>query len=370
MTSQPRAAAARPRRSGRPSGHLAVVAALLGSTLLAACENPLQQLRAGAEGTQPLSTPSPSATPTPTPSVVAPVTPPVPTVDPLTGQAPVPTAPVVVLKVDNSPIARRFHRGLERAAVVYQELMEGGASRFAAVYTDGSAGEVGPIRSVRDSDLELLRPYGRVVVGSSGGNAGTVRTFRHHARAGRVIDASYDVLPEPYRLGERRVDARNFFTSPAALAKVRPHATRARDVGLRFGPLRLGTGTPATSMHTSLSPLSQVSAVYDPRGGRWSLKQDGRVMQGVAAANVIVQYVRIRGSGYVDVLGNPTPYTVTTGSGKAVVLRDGQRINATWRRLGHATGARYFDAHGRDVLLRPGSTWVLLVPIGRPLATS
>jgi hypothetical protein len=53
-------------------------------------------------------------------------------------------APVVVVKIDNGVLARRYHRGLEDAAVVYQELVEGGATRFAAVYDRRSADEVGP----------------------------------------------------------------------------------------------------------------------------------------------------------------------------------------------------------------------------------
>lgn len=296
-----------------------------------------------------------SATPTP------------PAVDPLTGLAPKPTSPVVVVKIDNAAIARRFHRGLDKAAIVYQELVESGETRLAAVYSEPVRTEVGPVRSVRDSDIELLRQYGKVSVGFSGGNTGVKETFAKAVRAGHLLDASYDVVPQDYRLGERRVDARNFFTVPQRLAASRP-GEPARDIGLRFGPLptTAAAAAPVATAKVVFSPFVTVTLTYDPASQAWAVAQNGRRMQLVAPANVIVQQVPIKQGGYVDVLGNNSPYTVTTGSGPATILRDGRAIKAKWRRLTVMTGTRFLDAAGRDVPLRPGPTWVLLQPKGQP----
>lgn len=288
---------------------------------------------------------------------------------PLTGTRPAPTAPLVALKVDNSPLARPYHRGLDRAAVVYQELMEGGSSRFLALFDGSDSGEVGPIRSVRENDIELLRPYGPVAVGFSGGNTGVKRKFAAAVRAGRVLDASYDALPSSYRLGALRKDARNFFTVPARLAELRPKSARPRDIGLEFGPLQPG-GTATGSARISFSDITRVDVRFDPPSGRWAVFQDGDRMAGVAAANIVVQRVRVRESQYVDVNGQASPYSITTGSGAVTVLRDGRRITGTWRRMGSATGTRLVDAKGRDIALKPGPTWVLLLPTGRSLTFS
>jgi hypothetical protein len=311
----------------------------------------------------PAPTPSPvasSAAPSPaaSPKAVA--------VNPLTGLAPRSTAPVVILKVDNESLAWPYQRGLDRASIVYQELMEGGSTRLAAVFDDGSAGEVGPIRSVRDSDIELLSQFGRVAVGFSGGNTGVKRSFRAAVTAGRLLDASYDALPGDYRLGEYRRDARNFFTSPATLAKDRP-GIPARDIGLRFGTLPAVWGTAAPTARAAFSNAAVVTVRYVPSTQRWSVTQAGHLMSGVAPANVIVQRVAVQSSRYVDVLGNPTPYTVSTGTGPATVLRDGRAFEATWRRPSVTAGTSYVDAQGGAVPLRPGPTWILLLPLGRPL---
>lgn len=313
----------------------------------------------GGDAAAPSPSPSPSKTATPSPTPVA--------VDPLTGVAPKPTTPVVVVKVDNVSIARPFQRGLDKAAIVYQELVESGETRLAAVYSAPVGVEVGPVRSVRDSDIELLRQFGKVSVAFSGGNTGVKATFDKAVRAGQLLDASYDVLPQDYRLAERRVDARNFFTVPQRIAASRPGAP-ATDIGLRFGPMPVG-GAPVTTARVVFSPFAAVGLTYDPPSRAWAIAQNGRRMPGVAAANVIVQQVAVRPGRYVDVNGNASPYTVTIGKGKATVFRDGKAIAATWRRLTTSTGTRYLDAAGRDIPLRPGSTWVLLQPRGQAVTT-
>jgi hypothetical protein len=315
-----------------------------------------------------VSTPSPAAitaAPSPSPS---PSPSPVP-VSPLTGQATSAGAPVVVVKVDNGVLARRYHRGLGEAAVVYQELVEGGATRFAAVYDRGGAKEVGPVRSARVSDFELLRPLGPVALAFSGANPGTLREFGAEVRAGRALDASYDTVPQIYRLAERRKDARNFFTTPDRIRDARPTSTKARDIGLRFGPLGASDATAARA-DIRFSKFSLVTATYDAASGTYRLQQDGRAMPGVQPANVVVQRARIRATQYRDVLGLRTPYTVTVGSGAATVLRDGRRIDGRWERPGPDAGTRFLYGGGDDIRLRPGPTWVMLVPDGQPLTTS
>lgn len=320
----------------------------------------------GQAAVRPVAAPSPlpsTAAPSPTKAAAAPS--PAPR-DPLTGLSRGPS-PVVVIKVDNAVPARPYQRGLGNAAVVYQELVESGQTRLAAVYDNAYTGEVGPIRSVREADIELLAQYGRVAVGFSGGNSGVKRSFSQAVAAGTLLDVSYDALPGRYRLAERRVDARNFFSTPATLAAA-SRASLPKDIGLRFGPLARTAGQPVTAATMRFSGTTFMGVRYQPSTGRWSVSQDGRVMPGVAPTNVIVQYVAIRNSRYVDVLGAPTPYTVTTGTGNALILRDGRMVHATWRRLGTQTGTRYLDDKGRDIPLKPGSTWVVLLPNSRAAA--
>ena len=303
---------------------------------------------------KPTPTPTPSATASPTPSPT-----PAP-VDLLTGLPSPASGPLVAIKVDNAVLARPYQTGLSRAAVVYQELVEGGSTRLLAVFESSLAGlrEVGPIRSVRESDVELVRQFGKIDIGFSGGNTGVKAIVRTAARNGWLIDASYDVRPGAYRLGAQRRDARNFFAVPSALA-AHP-GNGAVDIGLRFGAPAVG-GVPLASAVATYAAQSRVTLRYNPAAFTWSVAQDGRLMGGVGPANVVIQRVVERPSGFRDVHGQPTPYTVTAGAGAVTVLRDGQRFTGTWKRAGH--GATHFlGASGKDIPLRPGPTWVLLVP--------
>lgn len=301
------------------------------------------------------ASPTPSATPSPTPSPT-----PAP-VDFLTGTSPRSKGRLVAIKVDNAPLAWKYQTGLGRAAIVYQELVEGGATRLLAVYESdvAGAGEVGPIRSIRESDVELVRQFGKIAVGFSGGNTGVKTIVRSAARKGWLVDVSYDANPGLYRLGAQRRDARNFFAVPSRLAAARTGGA-ATDIGLRFGP-PVSAGIPTASGIAAYSPQSRVSLRYNPATHAWSIAQSGQLVRNVGPANIIIQRVVTRRSGFRDVAGNPTPYTVTIGRGAATVLRDGKRFTGTWKRSGYGP-TRFVDAAGRDIPLRPGRTWVLLVP--------
>lgn len=279
--------------------------------------------------------------------------------DPLTGLALRAPGPIVAVKIDNAVLARPYQRGLRQAAVVYQELVEGGSTRFMAIFESGSATqEVGPIRSARQSDLAVLRAYGHPAFAFSGANPGVSALVARAAHAKQVLDASYDALPGSYRLAEQRRDARNFFAVPSVLGKRRP-GSGPQDIGLRFGAA-VPAGPATATMSASFSRTSQVQVRYDASSGRYLLSQGGRVLP-ISCANVVVQMVRTSASRFHDVHGEVSPLTVSTGSGRSVVLRDGKRVEGRWSRTG--LGATHFlDAAGHDVALKPGPTWVMLLP--------
>jgi hypothetical protein len=335
----------------------ALLLTVITSAVVAGCSGGGGSVRASGPQDQ-SPTPTPTASPTPAPS-------PTPTLsgDPLTGGQLV-AGPVVAVKVDNAPLARPYQTGLKQAAIVYQELVEGGLTRLMAVFESSAATkEVGPIRSGRESDLDILRAYGRPALAYAGAQPGVQRIISAAAAAGRLVDASFNTVPSLFRGAERRRDARNFFAVPARIGASRG-GSQPRDIGLRFGDL--GPGTPTDRVTVSFAPGSTIKVRYDATTGRYVLTQGGRKIP-VSPANVIVQYVSTHPSRFHDVHGMNTPLTVSTGAGRSVVLRDGLRVMGSWKRSGY--GATHFrDATGQDVLLKPGPTWVFLLPKGRSIS--
>ena len=119
--------------------------------------------------------------------------------NPLTGLRGVPRQPVVVVKIDDTASGRP-QIGLESADVVYVEQVESGLTRLAAVFASRLPAMVGPVRSVRNSDPELLATYGHPTLAYSGGAGVPVGRLRSSA----VIDAGPPRVGGAYRrLGSR-----------------------------------------------------------------------------------------------------------------------------------------------------------------------
>ncbi len=326
---------------------------MIAAALLAGCSGGGSHIQAAAKD---IPSPTPTVSPTPLPT-------PIPTGNPFTGLAVAP-GHVVAIKVDNAVLARPYQRGLKQAAIIYQELVEGGSTRFMAVFESASAtSEVGPVRSGRESDIDILRAYGKPALGFSGAQRGVLALIAAAVRAGRLVDASYDATPGSYRLGERRRDARNFFTVPSRLGQKRG-GSAPRDIGLRFG--ELGAGIHTVTATARFSPNSTVKVRYNAATGRYVLSQGGRTIP-VSPANIVVQYVTVHASRFHDVHGMNTPRTVSTGGGRSIVMRDGLRVMGTWKRAGYGATS-YRDLTGADVLLKPGPTWVLMLPKGQPIS--
>ena len=324
--------------------------AVASSAVLAGCSGGSKHVSASGSPTPQPPTATPTASPTPTVPAL--------TGDPLTGTGPG-TGPVIAIKVDNAFLARPYQRGLTQAAIVYQELVEGGSTRFMAIYEGPVKGEVGPVRSARESDVDILRGLGKPVLGFSGANRGVLRIFRAAAAKGYLVDASYGQATSAYRLGEHRRDARNFFASPAKLATRGGSASNPVDIGWRFGSAPTA-GLPTLTGTVAFSGQSKIAIRYNGRTGRYVLSQGGRVIP-VSPANLVVQRVVTRSSGFADVHGNVTPFTVSTGKGGVAVLHDGRMVNGTWNRSGYGP-TRLLDKAGSDILLKPGPTWVFLLP--------
>lgn len=322
----------------------------------------------GGEDPKPQASPSP--TPSPTPSQTPPPPPPPPPPNPLTGVVPAPTAALVAVKIDNAPLARPFHRGLDAASLVYLELVEGGATRMMALYSEPPGTDVGPIRSFRESDIELLVQHGPIGVGFSGANGGVLRSFQQAVAAGELVDVSYDSKPQLYRIGERRRDAKNFYAVPASLSQAAAGAVPAQDIGLVFDPAPRPGAAPGGTATVVFSDRESAELRYDPATGRYAVVQAGTPLTGAAPANVIVQQVPVRASQYKDVTGAVTPYTTSVGSGPAHVLRDGVLVSGQWQRPDAASGTRYLDPAGAPIALKPGPTWILLQPVGLPFSAS
>ncbi|MGW6538094.1 DUF3048 domain-containing protein [Streptomyces sp. NPDC055051] len=314
---------------------------------------------------EPAPTPTPTPAPTtPGPTTPAPSTPPPATpapraVSPFTG-LPARAGPVLAVKIDNAAAARP-HTGLGAADLVYVEQVEGGVTRLLAVYSSRIPDSVGPVRSARESDISLLRQFGRPALAYSGAQT-KLNPLLEAAPLDLVSPAD---APRAFRRSSDRPAPYNLYLRPARALAAAPDASDARPIGLRFGAAPAG-GTP-TASETARFPAARYTFTWSAADRGWRVAIDGRAATStdsgpLTPATVVVQRVTIRSSGFRDVTGAVSPYTETTGSGTATVLRDGRAYEARWSRPDPAGGTSYTTPDGRPLAFAPGQVWIVLAP--------
>jgi hypothetical protein len=309
--------------------------------------------------------PTPSRTPTPKPKP----RPAPPAVNPLTGLKGVPKRPVIAVKIDDTASGRP-QLGLEYADLVYVEQVEGGATRLMAVFASRQPSVVGPVRSVRNSDPELLAAYGRPALAYSGGAAAPVTRLRHST----VTDAGPQRQGAVYRRLGSRVAPYNLVVNTAALAGRLPGVSAPRDIGLRWAHTdpRLAAARRVGAVSVTVG-RNRLDFRWDAPSRRWVLLDRTGAVRRTAAGvpistpNLVVPFSRARiDPTDVDVLGTPSVYTSTVGTGRLLVFRDGRVLTGTWARARPAWPTSYLDARRTAITLDPGGAWVLLASTGAP----
>ncbi|QGZ47786.1 DUF3048 domain-containing protein [Streptomyces sp. QHH-9511] len=279
---------------------------------------------------------------------------------PFTG-LPARPAPVLAVKIDNVPPARP-HTGLNAADLVYVEQVEGGQTRLLAVYSSDPPDRIGPVRSARESDIELLRQFGRPALAYSGSHSG----LKPLLGQAPLYALPPEDAPRAYVRDRGRSAPHNLYVLPDRALAAAPKATDAKDIGFRFGPAPAG-GEPVNE-RTVRFPASRYTFTWNAAEKGWRVAMDGRaaVTDGgpVKATTVVVQYVDIRPSKFSDFLGSVSPYTETVGKGTALVLRDGRAHDARWSRPAADQGTSFTTPSGAPLNFAPGRTWVVLAPRG------
>jgi hypothetical protein len=312
----------------------------------------------------------PTLTPMPTPTYSSTYVTPEPTdLAPLTGET-IPlgslTAPSLAAKVDNHPDARPQF-GLERTDIVFEELVEGGLTRYVAVWHSDVPAEIGPVRSIRPMDPDIVSPLGGIIAYSGGQYRFVVmmqQTNVYNAIHGQSDTADlmfrvdgrpgpHDVLVKAPQLIARHLDLK----APAQQFAFAP------DVASSSAVLE---GKPTASMALRFGAASAPSWVWKADLGVWQRSQNGSPDLDISgkpfsAVNVVIVRVPVT-------VTHSIPKTELIGSGEAWVSSGGMTIHAKWSKGSQRAPIRLVDDTGTVIQLAPGNTWVELVPLAGSVA--
>lgn len=339
---------------------------------VAACSGSHEATQSGA--------PSVSASPTPT----------IPPTWSLTGLPSQPgdsAKPILMVKVENDPTVRP-QTGIDHADLVFEELVEGGITRFATVFQSDIPDEIGPVRSIRHVDASLASPIADIFVFSGGapktmrfveqkvpssisvvteGGVGMYRSKKH--------SAPHNVFLKPHKLLDSIAD--NQSSSDGFFVRVDPNAVQPS-----VSPAPSVSASPTESVVPKapvvITPTNKVSVAFSSfEKPVWKWNSDKSLWmrferstpftnpegEQIGVNNLVIIYVKTIDAGYRDPAGNYVPRSVITHSGPGYLITDGKRQEITWSKKYVASPMTLTDSTGAVIGVPVGKTWVSLVPI-------
>ena len=271
---------------------------------------------------------------------------------------------ILVVKIDDTNAAHP-QIGVESADVVYVEQVEGGLTRLAAIYTSKLPPLIGPIRSARISDIELLAQFGRVGFAYSGAQS----KMRPVIAAANLENLSAERNPPSiYGKDPDRPGPVDMILNPDLLLE-RANANPKIRIETATASVFPFGDAPKGETNTAVAKVKWPSAKYELRwdstNEKWLIyfnEKPNMAANGehLYADTAIIQIVSITPSIYGDKFGEITPFSKTIGSGKAVMLRDGFSYQIRWQRNLESDVTTWMSEDGGVANFKPGRTWIFL----------
>ena len=264
----------------------------------------------------------------------------------------------LAVKIDNHPKARP-QWALSMADVIFEENVES-LTRFIAIFHSRLPGVIGPIRSARTSDLNILAAFNRPVLAWSGGNKYVTAAVRSAATSGILVNVSALSTGRCYWRAPGRKAPHNLVVNPGCALEVAPSAGPAR-APWSFDDAYVPVGEPDGGFAIDMDGVG-VAWAWDAASGQYLRDQDGVphvVIDGarISATNVVIMSVV-----YIPSPADPrSPEAQTVGTGHVVVHRNGVAVVGTWSRATPTDAFHFVDAAGAPIPMASGTTFVELV---------
>ena len=262
--------------------------------------------------------------------------------------------PVMVLKMDNT-YASAPQQGLGSADMVVEELVEGGMTRLAAFYYSTIPGDVGPVRSMRASDIGIVSPVNGAMVTSGAANV----TINRIEAAGIPFFSEGD---KGFYRDSSRSAPYNLFTNMAETATlVDQDGPERPDDYLPWGAEEdFPQGQPARTLAASFSGGHATNWTFK-NGTYVNENSNAGAGDEFPADTVLVLRVKVGDAGYRDPAGNPVPETKLIGKGQAMLFHGGKLVRGTWSKSALDAPIELSTQAG-DLIVPAGRTWIELVP--------
>ncbi len=284
--------------------------------------------------------------------------------------------PALAVKIGTSSVGRP-QTGINQADILIEVRVET-ITRLMAVFHSQDAVSLGPVRSARSSDADILANFGQPVYGHSGANPGVLREISQGQSAGKLYELRWDGLPNDYWRIADRVPPWNLYTTTSNIWDSAPSNLEAPEPLFEYrgeGEALPSGAEPVPGVEIRYLGGTVAYFVWDAEAGGWARWQDGtphvdmaRHPNGtpnpdvapvqVTSANVVVLQTRYTGSAACSYC--PEAITVDPDGGVALVFTDGHMIRGRWSRPSANQPWQVTDNDGNPVRLTPGQTFIVL----------
>lgn len=298
----------------------------------------------------------------------------------------VPQRPALAMKVDNyslgpTPAEARPQSGIDYADVIYEEQTEGSITRYAAVFQCQNApGLVGPIRSARWTDVQMLTPLGHPILVHVGG----ILPVLSYINSSALVNFDLGNYPSLNNNPPGRYAPYDTYTSTQGIwAQAKQPAVAPAPI-FTFSKT-VPAGQAVSQVHLDWSGTSDIYWRWNQSTGTWQRYYNVGYHAAVnvqpdmladhvqnQAQNVIIQMTTLTFGPWVENSegGLEAQSHILGLSGVAYILRNGVMVTGTWHSPANGGPTQYLDASGHVIALAPGRTWVEIYPNGDPMAVT
>jgi len=270
----------------------------------------------------------------------------------------------LAVSIENYPAARP-QSGLDKAPIIYEAMTEGGITRFLAIYSPKNADEIGPIRSARLFFMDWIKEYDAFFA-HDGGNEDALANMDKYQIKDMPVSTTYY-----WRDRSRNVASEHtLYSSTVKLydyAKSKNYNINSSDyTAMKFKVDGPPNGADQEVVVDFSSASYKVTWTYDKAQNIYlrliagSPHKDKKSGEQLRANNIIIQTVSRTLQPHGSYSSENWVFQ-TTGSGDAVVIRDGKSIKATWKKANLDSRTKFYDETGAEIQFNPGNTWYEIV---------
>ena len=276
--------------------------------------------------------------------------------------APVVYKPIGIM-IENSPAARP-QTGLQSADVVYEAPVEGSYTRFFCLFNDTLPTTAGPVRSARVYFMRLQQEWDSAYVhfgGTEGVNGADIYSEDVSKHIKTRINFLKGNFTSYYWRSKDRIAPHNAYTNLQKLQTLMQQEANGRTFQFDENSTYPGNAIaeitiPFNGSITTYKYDSKNDVLVRYMGGKEF--KDAATNKAITVKNLIVQFSHF----HHDNLPSGLWLCDLVGSGKAEFFINGKHVIGTWERSSYESPTVYKDANGKEIVLRPGNTWIAVHP--------